>query len=237
MGLRQHYDESLGAIRASVVRMGNIASEMVRIAVESAMSGDVELAATVVRMDDEVDHLEVESLNRCVLVVMREAPVASDLRMLVSTMGVIGEIEKVADDAVKLARRATKLTGQFPGELKAALMELGECSRLSFASALKLYTEFSPELAQAIIDSDKEIDTQYKSARNRLFEMIKKNPEATAHLVRTIEVFHALEHVADHAVEIASRLRMHHDTASLQETATKFPAVPETSSADGPTPE
>lgn len=210
MTLRQHFDERLEEVKSDVVRMGSLAADMVRRATDAALNGEIELAAEVIRVDDEVDRLEDSLVEKTVLVVMQESPVGRDLRLLAATLGVIGEIEKVADDAVKLARRATKLSGQFPAEMKAALSEMGEQARHAFTSAMRLYTEYDEELARQIIKSDKDIDTYYKESRNRVFELIRKNPEATEQLVRTIEVFHALEHVADHAVEIACRLQIHH---------------------------
>jgi phosphate transport system protein len=181
---------------------------MVRYAVEATLNGDMELAARVVQLDDRVDDFERSALNKTVVAVMQEAPVAADLRFLVSTIGIVGEIEKVGDDAVKLARRATKLSGQFPTELKVALMELGEQSRRQFSSSIRLYAEYSAPLARDIILGDHEIDTAYSQARDAVFGLIRQNPEATPHLVRTIECFHALEHVADHAVAIAHRMSM-----------------------------
>lgn len=210
MTLRQHFDERLEEVKSDVIRMGGMAGDMVKSAVHAALNGEIELAAEVIRIDDEVDDLEELLVEKTVLVVMQEAPVGRDLRLLAATLGVIGEIEKVADDAVKLARRATKLSGQFPAEMKAALIEMGEQARQSFASAVRLYSDFSDDLATEIIKGDKAIDTQYKTARDRVFALIRKNPDATEQLVRTIEVFHALEHVADHAVEIACRLQLHH---------------------------
>lgn len=194
--------------------MGEDANEMVRLAAEATMIGDVELAKRVIAADDEVDRLEREAVHSTVMTVLQEAPVARDLRFLISTLGVVGEVERVGDDAVKLARRATKLTGQFPGEMRLALNEMGELARASFASALRLYCDYSPELAAEIIRGDKAIDTAYSQARNRVFKLIQENPAATEHLVRTIECFHALEHVADHAVSIAVRIRMLHEAPS-----------------------
>jgi phosphate transport system protein len=214
MTLRQHFDERLEEVRSDVIRMGGIARDMVKLATDAALNGEIELAAEVVRMDDEVDSLEEELVQKTVLVVMQESPVGRDLHLLAATLGVIGEIEKVADDAVKLARRATKLTPQFPVEMKAALSELGDHVRQAFASAIKLYSVYDEDLATQIIKGDKQIDIEYKEARNRVFELIRKNPDAIEQLVRTIEVFHALEHVADHAVEIACRLQLHHGRAS-----------------------
>ena len=196
--------------------MGSDANEMVRHGVEATLNGDVALATATIALDDRIDEFERTTLDNTVIVLMQESPVASDLRFLVSTLGVIGELEKVGDDAVKLCRRATKLSGLFPVEMKVALLELGELARLSLSSALRLYAEYDVHLACEIIRADKEIDTAYSRARNRVFELIQANPSATEHLVRTIECFHALEHVADHAVSIANRMRMHYDAEGLR---------------------
>jgi phosphate transport system protein len=203
-------------IRSDVIRMGGDANEMVRLAVEATLNGDLELANHVIASDDRVDEYERHAVNKTVLAVMQESPVAADLKFLVSTLGVVGEIEKVGDDAVKLARRATKLSGQFPAEMRVALLELGEAARRSFTSSIRLYSEYSSELQNEIVRGDKQIDNAYSQARNRVFDLIQVNPDATEYLVRTIEAFHALEHVADHAVAIAVRLRMLYDVEPLQ---------------------
>ena len=211
VNLRHRFRERLDEIRSDVIRMGGDANEMVRQAVEATINGDLELAKRVIDADDRVDEFERSAVNKTVIVVMQESPVAADLKFLISTLGVVGEIEKVGDDAVKLARRATKLSGQFPAEMRVALVELGEASRKSFNASIRLYSEYSSELAEDIIHADEEIDTAYSQARNKVFTLIQGNPDATAHLVRTIEAFHALEHIADHAVAIAIRLRMLYD--------------------------
>lgn len=209
MGLRKHFDEELNEIRSDVLRMGSIVSEMARTAVDATLQGELEHTQKVMQMDDEVDRLEQEIMSKCVLVVMKEAPVASDLKMLASFLSVVGELEKGGDDMVKLARRATKLTGHFPAEMKLALKEMGEAVGKQFAAAVKLCSEYDDGFADEVIKADKQIDGQYVSARDRLIAIIQENPTATEHLVRSIEAFHALEHLADHAVEIAKRLKVH----------------------------
>jgi len=210
MTLRGFYDDRLDAIRTEVVRMGNIASEMTRKAVESVIHGDTQLAMEVIETDDVVDDIEQKTLLDTSVLIMQEAPVATELRFLTSTLGVVGEIEKVADDAVKLARRSSKMAGSFPGEMRASLAAMDKNARHAFTQALRLYAEFTPQLADEVIRSDKAIDTEYTVARSKLFELIQSNPEATEQLVRTIEIFHALEHVADRAVAIAKRMRSHY---------------------------
>lgn len=188
--------------------MGGRVNDLIKLAIDAALGGDLDLAQRVIVEDDEIDAYEQDIHRRTVLTVLQEAPVAADYRFLVSALGVVGEVEKAADDAVKLARRVKKMSGNFPTELKVALVELGEESRQMFAASIRLFTDFSPELADEIIANDKEVDTRYSKARDRVIEMIRENPENSESLVRTIDSFHALEHVADHAVEIARRMKM-----------------------------
>lgn len=210
MTLRQHFDDRIDSIRSNLVRMGGLVNEMTRGAVDAIVHGDLELAAKVIAMDDELDALESKVLNETVLTVMQEAPVARDLRVLAGVLGVVGEVEKAGDDAVKLARRATKLSGHFPPEMKKALSDLGEEARHAFAHSIRLISEFDAQLAGQVIHADKAIDGSYVAARDRVIAIIQANPSETEHLVRSIEAFHALEHIADHAVAIAGRLRMHY---------------------------
>lgn len=188
--------------------------EMVRMSADALTTSSPELAGQVISMDDQVDRLEDDCVFRAMNLVMREAPVATDLKRLLATVGIVGEIEKVADDAVKLARRTTKLTGVFPAELKMLLNELGEDARHAFGAALRLYAEYTDEQAKEIIDFDEIVDKKYQAARDKVQSMIQSNPAATPILLRTIEAFHALEHVADHSVEIATRLRLHFGSPS-----------------------
>lgn len=210
---RDRVDERHMDICSAILHMGEIAGEMVRLAVESVLNGDVALARHVIDMDDQVDAIEESATRTIIYAVGMEAPVAGDLRFLTSSLGVAGELEKVADDAVKLARRATKLVGHFPAEMKLALEQLGVEVRAALASSLKLFMNFDPALAEQIIGADDRVDTAYVEARNRIFGLIQANPEQTSNLVRVIEAFHALEHVADHAAEIASRLQLYYRPA------------------------
>ncbi len=209
MSNRSTFDDQLAEIQQHIVQMGQCVEEMIRKACTAIVTSDIELAKQVIEQDDVVDQLENETVNLVIRILMRQAPVASDLRWLTATFGVVTEIEQAADDAVKLSRRLVKLSGQFPIELKVELSELGELTRLCFARALKLCVEYSDELAETIIDADQEIDLRYKNARTKVTEMVQAHPERTRDFIRVIASFHALEHIADHAVEIAKRLRVH----------------------------
>jgi phosphate transport system protein len=188
--------------------MGNLAHDMVRKASESVITGNPSTANDVIKDDDAVDAAERAITLEAIMLVMQETPVGPDLRFLVSTLGVVGEIEEVADDAVKLARRSIKLGTNFPSSMKVQLSEISEISRRQLASAIRLYADFDAELAMSIITNDDEVDAAYSKARDALLVFFKENPDDARGLVRSIEVFHALEHVSDHAVSIAKRMQL-----------------------------
>ena len=206
--MRIHYEERLLAIRSQVIAMGNLAHDMVRKASESVITGNPSIANDVIRDDDAVDAAERAITLEAIMLVMQETPVGPDLRFLVSTLGVVGEIEEVADDAVKLARRSIKLGTNFPSSMKVQLSDISEISRQQLASAIRLYADFDADLAVSIIEKDDEVDAAYSRARDALLVFFKENPEDARGLVRSIEVFHALEHVSDHAVSIAKRMQL-----------------------------
>ncbi|MCE9558624.1 MAG: hypothetical protein K8R88_06705 [Armatimonadetes bacterium] len=215
MGLRRMYDEKLETIREHIVHMSTMATEMIEQAIEAVLTGDIDLANMVISRDDLVDALEETVIRETVLLVMQEAPVAGDLKFLTATLGVIGELEKVADDAVKLARRAKKIDGHFPDDMRSALGDLATNAKRSLAGAIRLYTSYDSNLAQEIITLDEKIDLQYSVARKRLILIMQQRPEEAENCVIAMGIFHALEHVADHAVAIAKRLRVHYESRSL----------------------
>lgn len=180
---------------------------MVLDAVESAVSDDDYITQRVVDGEQELDELEERAMQSIFEVVVLQAPVSEDARFLMSTLSIVGELEQAGDDAVKLARRAQKLRGDFPPELQAPLGVLAEEVVQLLVDTGRLYDQYSEEEAVRIIAMDAEIDSAYKNARNHVLETSDASNAMSRQLFRTIEIFHALEHVADHAVEIAKRLQ------------------------------
>ncbi len=212
MNQREHYDHQLNGIRQSVIQMGETVIEMTRLVCDAVVQKNPELARLVVSMDDKVDFLEDTVLRDIIVVTMRTSPVAADLKFLLSTASVIGELEQAGDDAAKVARRVIKLNQQFPSEMNVLLMDMGREVREGLAQALKLFAEYSQERADQIIDSDDAIDAKYRDARHDLIDHMRSDPDQLRNLIRSIDLFHGIEHIGDHSVEIAKRLMIHYGT-------------------------
>ena len=135
---RATYDQNLAEIQADIIRMGNLALEMVELAVQSALNDDKEMAARVADLEANMDRSEQALADKVLITMVRESPVAKDLLFLSSTLAVVGELEKAGDDAAKLARRSFKLKIEFPDDLKQQLSAMDKQTRSIFRSALQL---------------------------------------------------------------------------------------------------
>lgn len=188
--------------------MGTRAMEMVELAAQAAVNEDLELSRRVVEMDEEIDELEQSLMQRVLVTMLRESPVAHDFLFLTCTLGVIAEVEKVGDDATKLARRTQKLRIPIPEEYRPVLADMDRLARSNFLTAMHLLAQYNLEEADELIRSDEKVDRAYKNARNAMLAKIQEDPTQARDLFRCSEVFHALEHVSDRAVDIARRLKL-----------------------------
>lgn len=207
---RKEFDEKVAEIRAMMEELGQRVCGMALDGVEGAVSDNTPLLQKVIAADPEIDEFEERAMKMVYELTVMQAPVSRDARFLMGTLAIVGELEQAGDDAVKLARRASKMGGRFREDLHAPLGALAESVVQLMSEAMALYQEYDDAKAQEIIESDNMIDSAYKRARKRILEIADSEATLNRDLFRTIEIFHALEHFADHAVEIAKRLRKFH---------------------------
>lgn len=204
---RRELDDKLEEIRTMLISMADQVCSMVLDGVEGAVSDDMPMLERVVTADPQIDDLEDQIMRQVFELIVMQSPVSDDARLLMGTLSIVGELEQAGDDAVKLARRATKMRGKFREDLLAPLGALAESSVQMMSDAMSLYSHYDDDKAQEIIEGDSLIDTAYKQARRRILEVTDSEGPLSRDMFRTIEIFHALEHFADHGVEIAKRLR------------------------------
>lgn len=206
---RRQFDDQLDEIKALIHRMGDCVTEMLDLATQLAFAFDEGHYARIQALDDIVDRSEEQAMTIAVEAIMRQSPVAGDLRLLASTLSIVGELEQAGDDAEKLAGRARKMGDALPEEFKAALFDMQQEACEVLRLAVSLYDHYDDEVAERILEADNAVDFGYKSARKRVVALIEEHPQNARQLLRLIGLFHALEHAADRGVEITKRLRMH----------------------------
>ena len=149
-----HYEQILENVRSKLLLMGQLSIDSLRLSLQALIDKDAELAGKVRLKDKEIDMLENELVNDVNVCLSTHAPVAGDLRLLVTTMKISHEIERVGDEAKSIARRSKKiLVNDFH-----VIPKMAEAAQDMLREALSVFVEYDEEKAKSIWTKDLEID-------------------------------------------------------------------------------
>jgi len=202
--ISQQYNVELEEVRSHLLAMGGLVEKQVSDAVRAVIDADAGLARQVRTIDDQIDIMERGIDEECLRILARRQPAASDLRLIISISKSVIDLERIGDEASKIARRAIELTED--GEAPRGYVEvrhIGEQVRKMVHQALDSFARFDAELALSVAQYDKLIDREYKSALRELATYMMEDPRSISRVLSIIWVLRSLERVGDHARNIA----------------------------------
>ncbi|MDE1171766.1 MAG: phosphate signaling complex protein PhoU [Verrucomicrobium sp.] len=204
---RQHilatFDDALAALRRDVLMMASLTDRSLHNAMQGLFKGDAGLCGVAIADDDEIDQLERQIDAKGTDILIRFHPFASDLRQVVSAMKLGNNIERVADAAVNIAKRARKLSSIPTGEDRTLLSKLFSDAVELFDDSVKAYAEADVDLARSLKARDKLIDELNASLAERFTDRISKETDKVRDYLDLIFIARHLERVGDHAKNIA----------------------------------
>ena len=199
MKLRYNYDADLEALSAALIRMGELATDAIDRALRSLASGDEALAREVIAADADVDHAERDIEHRCMTLLMRQQPVAGDLRKVSTAIKMITDIERVGDAAADIAEIGLHLKNR---EALAALPDIarmGAAAQKMVEDAIQAYVEGDLALAAEVIARDDEVDAGFNAVKAGIAALVARDADAAADCLMIAKY---LERLGDHAVNI-----------------------------------
>ncbi len=202
--ISQQYNVELEEVRSHLLAMGGLVEKQVSDAVRAVIDADAGLARQVRTIDDQIDIMERGIDEECLRILARRQPAASDLRLIISISKSVIDLERIGDEASKIARRAIELTED--GEAPRGYVEvrhIGEQVRKMVHQALAAFARVDAELALSVAQYDKLIDREYKSALRELATYMMEDPRSISRVLSIIWVLRSLERVGDHARNIA----------------------------------
>jgi phosphate transport system protein len=194
----------LASLRADVEWLGGMAEDAVRAASAALLSSDRAKADVVVRGDDEIDELFLELEQRAYSIMAQQAPVAIDLRFLVSSLRVMADFERVGDLAVAVAKLALRDWDRQPATLE-LLARMAASALELLGDARRAWREQDLELAADLERRDDVLDDCYRRLNAHLLE--QRGPDSTGLVAHALMVGRNLERIADHAVAVGGRVR------------------------------
>jgi phosphate transport system protein len=197
------FDEALSSLRNNVLMMAGLAERTLDRAVKGLLQRDDNLCTTAIADDEEIDQLEKQIDKDGIDVLLRFQPVASDLRRVVAAMKLSPNIERIADQATNIARRARKLN-RHPALPEVKIIEPIQAHAMAmFKDSIVAFTREDVELGRAVVARDKDLDYMNKMANRKLTERMAEDPKQLRGYLNLIFVSRCLERVGDHATNIA----------------------------------
>ena len=197
------FDEALGSLRNNVLTMAGLAERSLERAMKGLTERDDDICANAIADDEEIDQLEMQIDKDGVDILLRFQPVASDLRRVVSAMKLSSNLERIADQATNIARRARKLNQHPPLPELELILPMNAQAMSMFKDSVDAYVREDVELGRAIVPRDAKLDDLNRVASRRLIERMAQDPEQLRGYLNLMFIGRHLERVGDHATNIA----------------------------------
>ena len=195
----------LDALRQKILLMASRAETAVNQSVQALVQRDYDLAVRVRQDDNIIDQFEVE-IDEMAIVLLTKAPLASNLRLITVAMKVSQNLERIGDEATKIAKRARDLAQEPPVKINFDVNRMASISLAMVKDALDAFVQRDSAAARALIPRDKEVDALNKEIHQQLAQHMTENPDTIGRCLHWIVAAKSLERIADHAKNIAEEV-------------------------------
>ena len=200
----KNFDLELENLRTRVLQMGGLAEEQVRKAMEGLNTGDHPLLETVIRNDALINEIEIETETSCYQIIAKRQPTANDLRMIVSVLKAIADLERVGDKARKIARLGIALTHHpSAGSLNIELNHMADTALKMLRLSLDGFARLDISLVTRAMHLDSLVNAEYLSVTRQLITYMMEDPRTITRSLDILSIAKAIERIGDHASSIA----------------------------------
>lgn len=207
--ISQQFNADLEAIRNQMLSMGGLVQRQVSDAIDAICSGDTSSADKIIQREDDVDEMEVNIDQECTHILVRRQPAASDLRMVLAVSRVVRDLERIGDEAAKIAIHALEVANGNQAGSKIchqAIRHMGTAVVKMISDALDAFARHDIEGAIEVVRNDKMVDEQYASAIRELITYMMEDPRSIGQAINILWILRAIERIGDHARNISEQV-------------------------------
>lgn len=202
--ISRRFNEELEGLRSEVLRMGGLVEQHLDTAIEAIVSGDSELGLRIAAEDYKINQMEVAIDEECTRILATRGPTAGDLRLILTVIKVIADLERIGDEARKIAMLAAHLAAdRRQHEEHHELRLLAEHVQEMVRDTLDAFSRTDPEDALRVVEEDKLVDEQYDMITRQCISLMMEDPRTIRRFLDVTWVARALERIGDHAKNIS----------------------------------
>ena len=205
----KQYDQELESMRSHILHMGGLVESQLKTAIDVFERADVPLAETVIAADRRVNELELDLDHAVNNVIARRQPTAGDLRMIMGVAKAITDLERIGDEATKIARAARWLHEKDGPTRLSRIPDIrasGDIVASMRHRSLDAFARVDAPAAAAIIADDQGVDERFRAILRQLITFMMENPRTISAALDTVWVAKAIERIGDHAKNIAEHV-------------------------------
>lgn len=201
--ISQKFNEELEEIRSRVLAMGGLVEEQIRNAIQALTEGDTVLAESVINRDVEVNKAEVNIDEECTHIIARRQPAATDLRLVIAVIKTITDLERIGDQAERVARMGLRLAEvERPKNNYHELQNMGDHVARMVQGALDALARMDAESALMVSKQDKQVDQEYDGLMRQSLTFMMEDPRKISQMLDIMWAARAIERIGDHATNI-----------------------------------
>jgi phosphate transport system protein len=197
------FDEDIAQLRAVITRMGGLCESQIAESVDALMSRNAEAAQIIIENDKRLDALEAEAEALAVRIIALRAPLADDLREIVSALKIAGVLERIGDYAKNIAKRSAVVAQSQPVGPAVIIPEMARLVVEIIRDTLDAFVDRDPVKALALLQRDQQVDEYYNSLFRALLTFMMENPHYITPSTHLLFVAKNLERIGDHATSVA----------------------------------
>jgi len=202
--ISRRFNEELEHVRSEVLRMGGLVEQHLDVAIQAIIAGDSEMALRIASEDYKINRMEVAIDEECTKIIATRGPTAADLRLVIAVIKAITDLERIGDEARKIATLAARLAAaaQDRGEHRELELLAGHVQEMVH-DALDAFSRLDARDALAVVEQDKLVDEQYDMISRQCITRMMEDPRTIRRFLDVTWVARALERIGDHATNIS----------------------------------
>lgn len=205
--ISEQFDNDLRKVTSHMMEMGGLVEQQVERAITALIEGDTQGADLIIERDQAINNMEIVIDEECTNIIARRQPAAGDLRLVISISKTVADLERIGDEARRIAKMALSLSGDSAAPRGyVEVRHIGMMVKQMVHDALDAFVRLDIDAAVAVATKDKEVDREYGSAMRELVTYMMEDPRTIGRVMDVIWALRSLERIGDHARNIGEHV-------------------------------
>ena len=201
--MRNNFDKKLDLLNNELIKMGSLVEERIESAVKALINRDINLAKEIIAGDVEIDEMERDIESECLKLLLKQHPVAGDLRLISSILKMITDLERIGDHAKYISEITLSFEGQEYIKELTHIPEMAEATISMVKKSIDAFVNRDIELAHKVIELDDRVDDLFDTIKEELIVLIREDIDNGEQAINFLMISKYLERIGDHAENIA----------------------------------